>query len=280
MRSLLFILPALVAGSTNIATFSDSNCQQSFQNLQGPNGYPNGTCTALNTQGSYGSFQVVDEDPGCTVTIYGKDATPDSCSSTSLQFAEIAMCYNASWVYYSIDACLRPGTAAYSSALSASSAASTSSAAAATSSSSSSTSHSSHSSPIGPIVGGVVGGVLVGMLVLGGGFFLLRRRRTQKQQERSSRDYHEMPGSQGWIPHRDAKVKDTAQAQELPANQVGELPGDMGFSPRSELETPTTGMERDFDKSQHQFESQTQYEPVELDGHSQIEMQPLDRDRK
>jgi hypothetical protein len=54
--------------STQIALFSDENCEDSLRGLEGPNGYPNGTCTDLRRSGAYGSFRVVGLDAGCTGT--------------------------------------------------------------------------------------------------------------------------------------------------------------------------------------------------------------------
>lgn len=50
---------------SQIALFSDTNCEQSLRGLEGPNGYPDGTCTDFRRNGAYGSFQVVGLDPGC-----------------------------------------------------------------------------------------------------------------------------------------------------------------------------------------------------------------------
>lgn len=65
-----FILSALHAAHvfavSQIALFTDDHCQDSLRGLEGPNGYPNGTCTDLRRNGPYGSFQVVGLDPGCT----------------------------------------------------------------------------------------------------------------------------------------------------------------------------------------------------------------------
>jgi hypothetical protein len=61
----LFILSCNIAAATQIATFTDDACQNSFRSLNGPNGYPNGTCTNLRFNGPIGSFQVVQEDIGC-----------------------------------------------------------------------------------------------------------------------------------------------------------------------------------------------------------------------
>lgn len=64
---LLFTTFAARAWATSqIALFTDGNCQDSLRGLEGPNGYPNGTCTDLRRTGPYGSFQVVGLDPGCT----------------------------------------------------------------------------------------------------------------------------------------------------------------------------------------------------------------------
>lgn len=73
-RSLLSLFLALIcfvsllpsARATIIATFTDDKCQDSYKSINGPNGYPNGTCTQLRASGPFGSFQVVEEDQGCS----------------------------------------------------------------------------------------------------------------------------------------------------------------------------------------------------------------------
>lgn len=53
-----------VSGSY-IETFRDKTCVTSLNNFNGPDGYPDGTCTSLNLK-PLQSFQVVGLDPGCT----------------------------------------------------------------------------------------------------------------------------------------------------------------------------------------------------------------------
>lgn len=57
---------SLVGSTSSIATFSDENCQNSLSSFDGPNGYPNGTCSRLERSGKYGSLQVVNLDDGCS----------------------------------------------------------------------------------------------------------------------------------------------------------------------------------------------------------------------
>ncbi|EFQ99223.1 hypothetical protein MGYG_02237 [Nannizzia gypsea CBS 118893] len=100
---------SLVESASSIATFSDENCQDSLSSFDGPNGYPNGTCSRLDRSGKYGSFQAVNLDDGCSVTLYGRDdIAGQPCSSSVVQVAEIAACYNSSWIFYSIDECTAP----------------------------------------------------------------------------------------------------------------------------------------------------------------------------
>ena len=153
---------------------------------------------------------------GFKVTIYANNTIAEEpCSAVVLQFANIAMCYNSSWVYYSIDACMPPSP----------------SSSASSSPTSSSTPQSHHSSHTGAIVGGVVGGVagvaiLVGIAI----FFFVRRHRQQRQQPDEPQ---EMPDAH--IPEMYAKEAEP----ELPAPQgtaelgrnsqyitAAELPGD------------------------------------------------------
>lgn len=129
------IIPFLIFTSsvlaTIIETFSDHNCQDSILSLTThngyiSNGYPNGTCTRFDEAGKISSFQLIEADPGCTgeiylpthdtltadlsVTIYANDTTPDdTCSATVIELAQPPpACYNASWVYFSIDECAPP----------------------------------------------------------------------------------------------------------------------------------------------------------------------------
>ncbi|CAG5185447.1 uncharacterized protein ALTATR162_LOCUS11307 [Alternaria atra] len=108
MNNLSFFVAIAFATSvfakSQIALFSDDNCQESLRGIEGPNGYPNGTCTDLRRNGAYGSFQVVGLDPGCTVTIYMNDTTVDICSGFQEEI-ELVDCYNSTFVYYSIDFC-------------------------------------------------------------------------------------------------------------------------------------------------------------------------------
>jgi hypothetical protein len=62
-----FILSVL---ASNIATFTDSACKNAYKSLKVENGYPNGTCSPLASEGSFGSFQVVGLDIGCTGTYH------------------------------------------------------------------------------------------------------------------------------------------------------------------------------------------------------------------
>ena len=63
--ALLLLALRYALATTNIATFSDAFCKDSYRDLDGPNGYPNGTCTMFQAIGDYTSFQVVNKDPGC-----------------------------------------------------------------------------------------------------------------------------------------------------------------------------------------------------------------------
>lgn len=188
--------------SSNIATFFDGKCKNSDQNLNGPNGYPNGTCTLLDRKGPFESFQVVDLDPGCTgmdlvsmrprprlttsVTLYGKDSDPDSpCSSqVLLEVDRVATCYNASWIYYSIDFCDPPEDDVRTSSTSTiASATSIASASSTISSTASVAPQASRKKRTGAIAGSVVGGVCA--LAIVAALVFLYIRRSQAHQRRA-----------------------------------------------------------------------------------------------
>ncbi|KAF1954192.1 hypothetical protein CC80DRAFT_129864 [Byssothecium circinans] len=106
---IFFVLGFGVWGS-DITTYSDGECKKSFNNLHAVNGYPDGVCTQLgmSSNGTPRTFQLARLDDGCAVTIYGANEGPDPCSSSLKIVAQIGTCYNASWVYYSIDGCVQP----------------------------------------------------------------------------------------------------------------------------------------------------------------------------
>ncbi|KAE8837975.1 hypothetical protein PTNB85_05310 [Pyrenophora teres f. teres] len=70
---------ARALAASQIALFTDGNCQNSLRGLEGPNGYPN-------------------------VTIYAKDTTTDPCSGYAQEIQPVE-CFNSTFVYYSIDFC-------------------------------------------------------------------------------------------------------------------------------------------------------------------------------
>jgi hypothetical protein len=66
--ALLAALTTLVEATSHVALFTDAHCQDTYKALDGPNGYPNGTCTDMRRSGEYGSLQIVGLDPGCAGT--------------------------------------------------------------------------------------------------------------------------------------------------------------------------------------------------------------------
>lgn len=156
-----------------------------------------------------------------TVTIYGHDSDPDSpCSSTTYQLAELATCYNASWVYYSIDMCTLPMPGSTST--------STSSAAAATVTVSASSSSSNHT---GAIVGGIVGGVGGLALILGLAWWLLWSRRRRCQQQLHPQMQMPMP----------PPVQPSYPVYNTNASHPPPPPPPQELSSKSRVEMPNTG---------------------------------------
>ncbi|OAG05612.1 uncharacterized protein CC84DRAFT_1186812 [Paraphaeosphaeria sporulosa] len=196
---LAFIL-ALVVGSlgSSLATFSDDKCLNSLEGIDGPNGYPNGTCTPLDIKGpAWKSFQIVGLDHGCTPTIYGKDEDPTSpCSSKTLEFAHIATCYNRTWVYYSIDFCDVPNGTPSPLA--------------------SAVPQSSPGNHTGAIAGGIVGGVCGIALVVGLVFWYVRRNRDG--QRAGHRDLPSTPPLE--LPSLHAK-QEIHSNQAYPPQEIG-----------------------------------------------------------
>lgn len=194
MFSLFFFILACAStcyGSSQIALFTDTNCKNSLRGVEGPNGYPNGTCTDLRRSGEYGSFQVVHLDPGCGVTIYVDDPTTTICGGAQEE-VQLAGCHNNTFVYYSFDFCTPPGAK----------------------SSTFPSSDSSTKPPIAAIVGGVVGGV-AGLAVIVGIAFLLGRKKRAQNKPSYSEETDMKYGRQTF-----AYQPYAYPSQELPSNTV------------------------------------------------------------
>ncbi|KAF3039880.1 hypothetical protein E8E12_002995 [Didymella heteroderae] len=166
MRTMLFhttllALTTYVRAASQIALFTDSNCQDSYKGLEGPNGYPNGSCTDIRRSGEYGSLQVVGLDPGCAVTIYVDDTNTTICGGYQEEI-QLGQCWNSTFVYYSIDMCDLPSS----------------------SSTPSSKDTTSNAPTTGTLVGAILGGLAGGALLLGFALWVLAR----KKRARKARD--------------------------------------------------------------------------------------------
>ncbi|ROV88311.1 hypothetical protein VMCG_10490 [Cytospora schulzeri] len=97
-----------VAGvaASYVAFYSDANCTTLVANTTAQDGYPDGQCTNLtaSVNQTFTSFMVSSLDGGCSATMYGPLTTEDSCSGTPVA-AGIGICYNTTWVEYSVDEC-------------------------------------------------------------------------------------------------------------------------------------------------------------------------------
>ncbi|EFQ87841.1 hypothetical protein PTT_16493 [Pyrenophora teres f. teres 0-1] len=175
---------ARALAASQIALFTDGNCQNSLRGLEGPNGYPNGTCTDLRRSGPYGSFQVVGLDPGCTVTIYAKDTTTDPCSGYAQEIQPVE-CFNSTFVYYSIDFCDPSGAQSPSPKPALSQ----------TPTPAPDSSKMSTGAIAGAAIGGVAGLSLILGLIL---FFVMKRRKSKRIQE--------TPGTVEWMNNEPAEV--------------------------------------------------------------------------
>ncbi|KZM26756.1 hypothetical protein ST47_g2103 [Ascochyta rabiei] len=178
----LFLSLVATIIASDITTFTDAKCTRSWRALDTVNGYPDGLCKPLNvTMGQ--SFQIQGLDPGCTVTLYGANAGPLSCSSATKTVGHLATCYDPSWVYYSIDQCLPPTP----SSVKVSSVRPTSAGPSATKGASATPESKVHT---GVIVGSVVAGISCAVLTLAGMLLVLRRRR----KATPPRPTHELSG--------------------------------------------------------------------------------------
>ncbi|EUC51256.1 hypothetical protein COCMIDRAFT_79905 [Bipolaris oryzae ATCC 44560] len=210
--TLLALCATHVFAASQLALFTDDACQNSLRGLEGPNGYPNGTCTDLRRTGPYGSFQVVGLDPGCTVTIYQNDTTENICSGYQEVIQPID-CYNSSFVYYSIDFCDIVSTQSPI----------------APHPPSSGSSGISTGAAVGATLGGVAGLAIIGGLIA---FFVLKKRREARRtpevaeyppsmpSEVHAKHLHEM-GPGAVVYKRDAAVEVEQPAVELEGRELG-----------------------------------------------------------
>ncbi|KAF2629168.1 hypothetical protein BU25DRAFT_409630 [Macroventuria anomochaeta] len=190
----LFALINCIYAASQIALFTDSNCLDSYKGLEGPNGYPNGSCTDFRRSGTYGSLQVVGLDSGCAVTIYVNDPETTICGGYQEEI-QIGECWNSTFVYYSIDMCDIPTTSLTPSITPLSS-----------------SSPSASSGPAtGILVGGIVGGLAGLGLILGFALWILaRKKRARKhaavQEHRHpaemNADYHRHEMSEGKVVYK------------------------------------------------------------------------------
>jgi len=117
------------------------------------------------------------------VTLYGaNDNTNLPCSSPLKIVGKKAMCYNSSWVYYSVDNCVKPGSSSIILPSTASSLSPVTFTLATESSASASASQTNvagsleQPSRTGIIVGAIVGGVCIFAILFALALFCLRRR--------------------------------------------------------------------------------------------------------
>ncbi|KAI1153256.1 hypothetical protein F4825DRAFT_271406 [Nemania diffusa] len=160
-----------LVGASTVLTFTDQNCTESLKTITTQDTSISGECTRLTS--GFGSFMVGTLGDGCAVTIYGKDTDDLICSATSLEIAEASVCYNSTWVYFSVDNCVIPDTSssASTSTLASATSATSITSTALTASIVSTTSTISPEPTAGPTsngvnVGAVVGGTISGVFVV------------------------------------------------------------------------------------------------------------------
>ncbi|KAI0454466.1 hypothetical protein F5B21DRAFT_475484 [Xylaria acuta] len=182
LYALGILLPPLV-GATTILTFSDRGCHTRSGSISVKDSPGSGACTRLTS--GYTSFMIGKLGDGCAVTIYGHDPKDSICSATNLTLAETTVCYNSSWIYFSVDNCAPLGTTSLESVSSTTSIASTTS----TTTTTSTPNPVSDGVNVGAVVGGTVSGVFVVAVLAGGAiyFFWFRPKQQRKLAELSTR---------------------------------------------------------------------------------------------
>ncbi|GME46610.1 hypothetical protein BKCO1_4600016 [Neofusicoccum parvum] len=230
---LLCRLICAAVATSYISSFSDSGCTQLFAEWDGPNGYPNGSCTSLRSkaQGELASFMFTGLDEGCSVTLYGSDGNDMCAENAPTLLADVQTCYNSSWVYYSIDYCTPGGEA----------------------STRASSSSSDNGAMIGAIVGGVIGGVALFALILTVPlyFCLIRPRRSLvREQKAALREYHQQM-QHHFNNNTSQEIQGTSVVEMAPGHTKHELPESGKAAPLAELSSPFDRNMSDEEKGLH-----------------------------
>ncbi|KAI0433234.1 hypothetical protein F5Y09DRAFT_90906 [Xylaria sp. FL1042] len=206
-----------LVSASSILTFSDQNCRTLSGTINVTDTTGSGECTRL-TKG-YESFMIGTLGEGCSVTIYGHDKQNSICSATNNSLAEPDVCYNSTWVYFSVDVCSPPASISQSF--------STSTLATSTSSTTPTTTgtpttipgHTSSGINVGAVVGGTIAGVFVFALIVGAGlyFFWFQPKHQRQLAEMPANSVTNTPGNSESYAMSDTPVKDNPYT-ELPDN--------------------------------------------------------------
>ena len=141
------------------------------------------------------------------MTIYGNDTTNDPCSATpeDKKVGQLIACYNATYIYYSIDMCDPAAVIPTNQPV-------------------------VKKSHTGAIAGGVVGGLVGLALILGGAFWIVKKNRTQQQaapvQENRTEHWSELQGREqneigaGKVVYRREAVEVEAPPVELGGEEI------------------------------------------------------------
>ncbi|OJD31572.1 uncharacterized protein BKCO1_4600016 [Diplodia corticola] len=202
------LLVQFALATSYVSSFSDASCTQLFNEWDGPNGYPNGSCTSIRTkaQGQVTSFMITGLDEGCTVTLYANDGTDICTPNASTFLADVETCYNSSWAFYSIDWCTLGGTSYIRPSASDS---------------------DDNKAIVGAIAGGLVGGValLALILMLPLYFCMIRPRRTLVREQQAALQAYRQQLQQSVSPGQsDAPSATEAWVEIGPGQLKHELP--------------------------------------------------------
>ncbi|KAI0799511.1 hypothetical protein GGR55DRAFT_476789 [Xylaria sp. FL0064] len=199
--------------ASSVLTFSDQNCRTLSGTINVTDTTGSGECTRL-TKG-YESFMIGTLGEGCSVTIYGHDKENSICSATNLALAEPAVCYNSTWIYFSVDVCSPPSSISQS--LSTSTLATSASSTTSTTTPTTAPEHTSSGVNVGAVVGGTISGVFVLALVVGAGlyFFWFRPKHQRQLAEMPANSVTATSGNNEAYAMSDTHVKDNPYT-ELP----------------------------------------------------------------
>ncbi|KAI0972942.1 hypothetical protein F4678DRAFT_427416 [Xylaria arbuscula] len=218
-----------LSGASSILTFSDRNCGTLLSTIDVKDTTGSGECTRLTS--GFKSLMIGTLGDGCSATIYGHDSENSICSATNNSLAVPSVCYNSTWIYFSVDVCAPNATTSELASKSTSTTSTIASATLSTTSTSTPTTtpeSTTNGVNIGAVVGGTVSGIFVLALVVGAGLYFFWFRPKHRTH------IAELPENSGISPsgNNDSYAINDLHAKDNPYTTLSDEPQVYELSPQ------------------------------------------------